>query len=74
MQQPVVSLDERTVVEHFHEAHSRDNTEIYIMLLPMKSDITPLGESRSLAIRFKALEHSLRMKSQLKEFAVALQE
>ena len=41
----------------------------------MKKDVTPLGESRSLvAKRFKALEHSLRVRSQSKEFADAVQE
>ena len=45
------------------------------MPLPMKTDVTPLGESRSLAVkRFKALERSLRVKSQFNEFALAMQE
>ena len=56
LQQPVLSLDERTVVEHFHSSHSRDHTGRYV---------TQLGESRSLAVRrVKALEHLLRGKSQ----------
>ena len=47
LQQTIFFLDEQTVVEHFHVAHSRDNTGRYIVLLPIKRDITPLGESRS---------------------------
>ena len=51
LQQPVLSLDEWTVVEYFHGSHSRDHTVRYIVLLPMKTDVTPLGESRSLAVK-----------------------
>ena len=41
----------------------------------MKNDVTPLGESRSLVVKqFKALERSLRARSQSKEFADAVQE
>ena len=40
----------------------------------MKTDVTPLGDSRSLAVkRFKALKHSLRVKSQFNEFTFAMQ-
>ena len=39
----------------------------------MKADVTLLGESRSLAVRrFKALEHSLRARSQFDEFTVVM--
>ena len=75
LQQPVLSLDERTVVEHFHSSHSRDHTGRYIVPLPMKTDVTPPGESTSLAVkRFKALECSLRAKSQFNEFTVTIRE
>ena len=75
LQQPVLSLDERTVVEQFQGAYSRDDTGRYIVLLPMKTDVTPLGESKSLVIRrFTALKRSLRVKSQFKDFAIAMRE
>ena len=75
LQQLVLSLDERTVVEHFHSSHNRDHTGKYIVPLSMKTDVTPLGESRFLAVeRFKVLEHSLRAKSQFDEFTVAMRE
>ena len=75
LQQPVLSLDERTMVEHFHSSHSRDHNGRYIVPLLMKTDVTPLGESRSLAVRrFKALERLLRAKSQYDEFTVAMRE
>ena len=69
LQQPVFSLDEQPVVEHFHIAHIWDRTKRYFVPLPMKTDVTPLGESRSLAVgRFKALERSLWAKSQYDGF------
>ena len=41
----------------------------------MKKDVTLLGEFKSLAVkRFKALERSLRVRSQSKEFADAVEE
>ena len=47
LQQPVLSLDKWTVVEHFQREHNRDDTGRYIVPLPMKTNITPLGELRS---------------------------
>ena len=71
----VLSLDKRTVVEHFQSSHSRDHTGRYIVPLPMKMDVTPLGESRSLVVkRFKVLKRSLRAKSQFDEFTVVMRE
>ena len=41
----------------------------------MKTDVTPLGELRSLAIkRFKFLERSLSVRSQLDEFTITMHE
>ena len=75
LQQPIWSLDERTVVEHFHSSHSWDATRRYIVLLPMKTDVTPLGDSRCLALRrFNALERSLRAKCQYDEFTVTMRQ
>ena len=73
LQQPVLPLNERTMVEHFHESHRRDNTRRYIVQLPMKMNVTPLGVSRSLTARgFKGLECSLRVKTQFHEYALAM--
>ena len=44
MQQPVLSLEEKAVVEHFKKTHSRDASGRFIVPLPMKSNATPLGE------------------------------
>ena len=73
LQQPLLSTEEQTVATHFERNHSRDKTGRFIVPLPMKKDMTLLGESRSLAVkRFKALECSLRVRSQSKEFADAV--
>ena len=73
LQQPVLSLEER--VEHFKEKHNRDESRRFIVPLPTKSNATPLGASRSVAVkRFESLKHSLRAKWRFKEFAVALNE
>lgn len=75
LQQPVLSLEERAVVEHFKEKHSRDESGRFIVPLPIRSNVTPLGESRSVAVkRFESLERSLRAKGRFEEFAVALNE
>ena len=45
------------------------------MPLPRKADATPLGESRSQAVRrFLSLEHSLRSKGQFSDFNAVMQE
>ena len=73
LQQSPLSLDKRTVVEHFHSSHSRDPDGRYIVPLLMNTDVKPFGESRSLAVRrFKAIERSLRARSQFDQFIVAM--
>ena len=75
LQQPVLSLEERAVVEHFEENHRRDESGRFIVPLPIRSNAIPLGESRSAAVkRFESLERSLRAKGMFEEFTVALKE
>ena len=75
LQQPVLSLEEKKVVEYFRENHSRDESGRFIVPLPLKTDATPLGESRSLAVkRFESLERSLRAGARFEEFADANRE
>ena len=63
LQQPVLSLKEKAVIKQFKEAHSRDESRQFIVPFSVKSDATPLGELRSLAVkRFEFLEFSLRAK------------
>ena len=55
--QPVLSPEERTVLQRFESACSRDNHRRLIVLLPQKSGVKPLGESRTQAEeRFVRLE------------------
>ena len=53
----------------------REDTSYRYRWLLMKTDVTPLGESRSLAVeRFKVLERSLRVRAQFDEFIIAMRE
>ena len=75
LQQPLLSSEEQVVVNHFEKNYSKVETGRFIVPLPMKNQLTLLGESRSLAVkRFKALEHSLAVRSQFKEFVNAVNE
>ena len=62
-QEPMLSIDEKMVVEHFKATHYRDEKGRFVVPLPMKSDAVPLGESRTISVqRFKSLERSLHAK------------
>ena len=72
LQQPLLSFKESALVEHFKEKHSTDESGWIFVPLPTRSDATPLGESRSTAVKkFESLERSLRAKGRFKEFAIA---
>ena len=48
-----VSVDlhlEFIIVNHFEQNYSKDEKGRFVVLLPMKNDVTLLGESRSLAV------------------------
>ena len=73
--QPALSIDERIVIDHFVKTHRRDEQGRFIVPLPMKLERTPLGESRSLAVkRFLSLERALRSKDEFEQFAHVMQE
>ena len=74
LQQPLPSSEEQIVVTRFERNHSRDEIGRFIVLLPSKKDAIPLSESRSLAVkRYRALERSLRVRSQSNEFTNTVQ-
>ena len=74
LQHPLLSSEEQTVVTHFERNHSKDEAGRFIVPLPIKNDMTLLGEPRSMAVKwFKALECSLRVRSQSKELTDAVQ-
>ena len=51
MQEPMLSINEKRVMEHFKENHLRDTKGRFVVPLPLNPDATPLGESRSRAVR-----------------------
>ena len=54
------SLEEKAVVQHFKNTHTRLKDGTFTVPLPKKTDVNPLGESRSQAVRrFISLERSL---------------
>ncbi len=63
-----LSSDERSVIQHFKDTHTRTEEGRFIVPLPKKPKSKPLGESRSQAVRrFLSLEKSLCSKGQFKE-------
>ena len=67
--------EEKKVVQHFSDNHSRRPNGRFVVPLPRKEDDKQLGESRSLALRrFLSLERSLRFKGQSMKFGEVIQE
>jgi len=75
LQNPILSQVEKSVREHFEKYHARDEEGRFIVPLPRKEDVTPLGESRIQAIRrFRSMERSLRAKGMDQDFAKVMRE
>ena len=73
--QSTLSAEERSVVQHFQETHSRSDTGRFVVPLPKNPQSQPLGESRSQAVRrFLTLERSLYAKGQFQEFSGVVEE
>ena len=71
--QSALSIEEKTMQQHFDTAHTRDEKGRYIVPLPRKENVVPLGDSRALAKRrFLSLECSLRANDISHEFAEAV--
>ena len=72
--QPNYTKEEEAVVKHFEKGHVRTPEGRFVVPLPRKPDIGPLGESRSQAIRrFRHLEQSLHQKNKFHEVDVVIQ-
>lgn len=70
-----LSAEERSVVRHFEQTHSRSEMGRFIVPLPKDPQSPPIGESRSQAVRrFLTLERSLYAKGQLQEFSDVMEE
>ena len=64
-----LSQEERTVVQHFETNNSRTKEGRFIVPLPRKSEVKPIGESRSQAVRrVLSLEHSLTRNGWFQQF------
>ena len=75
LQQPILSVKEKMVIQHIEETHSRDDTGRCIVPLPWKENIGLLGETRSLAVnKFRSLKLSLRSKGKFEAFTEPLEE
>ena len=73
--EPIYSTEERMVIDHYKANHLRDDNGMFVVPLPRKPDVTPLGESRSQAVRrFHSLERALHTKGQFKEVHEVIQE
>lgn len=69
------SLEKQEVVEHFKQHHYQNSEGQYVVPLLKHTNVKPLGESRSQAVRrFMYLEQSLRRKNQHEPFASVMQE
>ena len=72
---PAMSLEERAVVTHFETNYSRTKAGRFMVPLPRKPGVKPIGESRSQAVhRFMTLERSLRHKNQFEDVDAVMQE
>ena len=60
-----LSIEDQSVVNHFKESYRQSKEGRFIVPLPRRPGVKPLGESRSQAVRrFTMLEHSLLKKNQ----------
>ena len=72
---PVLTLEERSVVQHFDTNYFRMKGGRFVVPLPKRPDARPIGESRSQAVRrFLALESSLHRKDKFCEVDTVVQE
>ena len=73
--EPILSSEERSVMRHFKDCHFRTETGRFVVPLPKKLNVKPLGESRAQAVRrFLRLERSLRSKGQFDTFNAVMEE
>ena len=72
---PTLTLEEKSVMSHFENTHSRDGAGRFVVPLPIQPHAKPLGESRSLAMRrFLSMERSLQVKNQFQPLVEVIDE
>ena len=70
-----LSPEERGIVQHFEVTHRRTSTGRFVVSLPKKRSVQPLGESHSQAVRrFLSLERGLHAKNQFEQFSEVMNE
>ena len=69
-----MSLDEKSVIKHFEDTHTRDKSGRFIVPLPRNDDVTPLGERSKAAKRFLNLKQSLIAKGSSTKLIKAMDE
>ena len=70
-----MSVEEKTVVEHFKNSHSRTSDGRFVVPIPKKENPPAISESRSKAVRrFQSLERSLHFKGQFDELSTVMEE
>ena len=75
LERPVLSQEEKAVAEHFERSYTRDQDGRFVVPLPRKADVTPLGDSKTQALRrFKMMERSMKVKGTTKEFVEVMKE
>ena len=75
LQRPVLSQEEKAAVERSGNSHVRDKEKRFIILLPWKANVTPLGDLRTQApCSFKELERSLLAKCTCDDFMEVMRE
>ena len=71
----VLSLEEKQVLQHYKQKHSRSESGMFIVPLPKRDNSKSLGESRSKAVRrYLSLEQSLSSTGRKTEFDDVLKE
>ena len=72
---PILSSEERMVMEHFTDTHSRSKDGRFITPLPKRTNVPDISESRSQAVRrFLNLERSLHSNNRFGDFAEVIEE
>ncbi len=67
--EPALNPEERSAIQHFKANQTRNDVGRFIVPLPRRKNIKPLGESRTQAVRrFLALERNLHSKNQFEEY------
>ena len=70
-----LSLEERSVLDHFKTNHTRTTEGRFVVPLPKRSDARQIGESRFQAVRrFLSLERSLTAKNKFQDFECVMRE